>query len=172
MFQSTQVCAPLPSLPVQQSLQLIVNVGVICLSNAQSLDQLDTGAFCFAGAIVIWAVLGMIIAQIRSLKNYGWIANAAVWMNVLIMIISVPAFVHFGPNYEAAASAFGYKEPYAPVKAAAFVSQPITAKVNGIMNLVFAYGGAMIFPELMSEMRRPADFWKGMGVAQIFIYVV
>lgn len=30
----------------------------------------------------------------------------------------------------------------------------------------------MIFPELMSEMRRPMDFWKGMAVAQLFIYAV
>lgn len=35
-------------------------------------------------------------------------------------------------------------------------------QVNGIMNMVFAYGGAMIFPEFLAEMRRPMDFWKGM----------
>ncbi len=52
---------------------------------------------------------------------------------------------------------------------ASFVSYPITQKVNGIMNMVFAYGGAMIFPELMSEMRRPMDFWKGMISAQALI---
>lgn len=36
------------------------------------------------------------------------------------------------------------------------------SKVNGIMQMVFAYGGAMIFPEFLAEMRRPMDFWKGM----------
>ena len=36
------------------------------------------------------------------------------------------------------------------------------------MNMVFAYGGAMIFPEFMAEMRRPMDFWKGMVCLPMF----
>jgi hypothetical protein len=30
----------------------------------------------------------------------------------------------------------------------------------------------MIFPEMMAEMRRPMDFYKGMACAQILIFVV
>jgi type III secretory pathway component EscV len=30
----------------------------------------------------------------------------------------------------------------------------------------------MIFPEMMAEMRRPMDFYKGMAVAQMLIFVV
>lgn len=45
------------------------------------------------------------------------------------------------------------------------------ASVNGLMQAVYAYGGAMIFPEFMAEMRRPRDFLKGMWGAQIFIYI-
>jgi len=37
---------------------------------------------------------------------------------------------------------------------------------------VFAYGGAMIFPEFMAEMKRPMDFWKGMVCAQLLIGIV
>jgi len=40
-------------------------------------------------------------------------------------------------------------------------SLPLYLQVTGIMNMVFAYGGAMIFPEIMAEMKRPMDFWKG-----------
>ena len=40
------------------------------------------------------------------------------------------------------------------------------------MQAVYAYGGATLFVEFMSEMRRPFDFWKGMICAQIFIYCV
>jgi hypothetical protein len=29
----------------------------------------------------------------------------------------------------------------------------------------------MIFPEMMAEMRRPMDFYKGMACAQILIFV-
>jgi len=38
--------------------------------------------------------------------------------------------------------------------------------------MVFAYGGAMIFPEIMAEMRRPRDFVKGMAIAQLLIVTV
>jgi len=33
-------------------------------------------------------------------------------------------------------------------------------QVQGVQQIVFAYGGAMIFTEFMAEMRRPRDFWK------------
>ncbi len=36
--------------------------------------------------------------------------------------------------------------------------------------MVFAYGGAMIFPEMMAEMRRPRDFIKGIAIAQLLIF--
>lgn len=37
---------------------------------------------CFAVCIVIWALVGMVIGQIRTLKSYGWLANSAVWINL------------------------------------------------------------------------------------------
>jgi hypothetical protein len=35
--------------------------------------------------------------------------------------------------------------------------------------MVFAYGGAMIFVDFFSEMKRPWDFWKSMACAQALI---
>uniref|UniRef100_A0A0W0FFB4 Amino acid transporter transmembrane domain-containing protein n=1 Tax=Moniliophthora roreri TaxID=221103 RepID=A0A0W0FFB4_MONRR len=154
-----------------QSLQLIVNVGTICLSNGQAVEQLAANhKICFSIAIVIWAFVGMIIGQIRTLKNYGWLANSAVWLNLLIIFTSMGFVAHSPPNFASAQASFGV-EP-GPVMTSAFVSLPLFAKVNGIMNMVFAYGGAMIFPEFMAEMRRPMDFWKGMVCAQLLISTV
>jgi len=45
-------------------------------------------------------------------------------------------------------------------------------QVGGVQLAVFAYGGAMIFPEFMAEMRRPRDFWKAALGAQLFCYVI
>lgn len=39
------------------------------------------------------------------------------------------------------------------------------------MQGVYAYGGAMLFNEFMSEMRRPRDFIKALVCAQTFIYL-
>lgn len=67
---------------------------------------------------------------------------------------------HSPPNFVSAMAAYGIGP--GPIVKSKFVSLPLFSKVNGIMNMVFAYGGAMIFPEFMAEMRRPMDFWKGM----------
>ncbi|KAH0588274.1 hypothetical protein H2248_006982 [Termitomyces sp. 'cryptogamus'] len=75
---------------------------------------------------------------------------------------------HSPPNFEAAHRAFG--TPQGPVETHAFEPLALNNKVNGIMNMVFAYGGAMIFPEMMAEMKRPMDFWKGMVLAQALIF--
>ena len=71
---------------ILQTLQLIINVGTICLSNAQSVEQIaNNHQFCFSVAILIWALAGMVIGQIRTLSAYGWLANSAVWFNLLII---------------------------------------------------------------------------------------
>ncbi|KNZ81773.1 N amino acid transport system protein [Termitomyces sp. J132] len=156
---------------VLQTLQLIVNVGTICLSNGQALSQMSKNRLCFSVCIVVWALAGMIVGQIRTLKaseSYGWLANSAVWINLLIIFISMGVAAHSPPNFEAASRAFG--TPQGPVQTHAFEPLALNDKVNGIMNMVFAYGGAMIFPEMMAEMRRPMDFWKGMVLAQALIF--
>ncbi|KAF9524469.1 transmembrane amino acid transporter protein-domain-containing protein [Crepidotus variabilis] len=152
---------------ILQSIQLVINVATICLANGQSLSQITKGRLCFSVCIVIWAILGIVVGQIRTLKNYGWLANSAVWLNLLIIFTSMGFVAHSPPNYAAAKSSLGVD--FGPVKTQAITNLPLYQKINGIMNMVFAYGGSMIFPEMMAEMRRPMDFWKGMVSAQLFI---
>ena len=85
---------------------------------------------------------------------------SAVWLNLLLIFMSMGVIAHSPPNFESAQASFGVMP--GPVVTQKFGTGPLFAKVNGIMNMVFAYGGAMIFPEFMAEMRRPMDFWKAM----------
>ena len=164
---------------ILQAIQLIINCGIICLSNGQSLSQMSVGGqtgspkVCFVVCILIFALFGMILGQIRSLKGFGLIANGSVWLNILIMILSMAFVAHSAPNYVSAIAEYGYAEGYnAPISVTAVVSLPVFTQVNGVFNMVFAYGGAMIFPEIMAEMRRPRDFIKGAAMAQVFIMLV
>lgn len=97
----------------------------------------------------------------------GFFANAAVFLNVALVFITIGFVSSSEPNYDAAKQAFGV-DP-GPVETSAFVVLPLESRVNGIMNMVFAYGGAMIFVDFLSEMRRPWDFWKAMSCAQLLI---
>ncbi|KAG8215668.1 transmembrane amino acid transporter protein-domain-containing protein [Butyriboletus roseoflavus] len=155
---------------VLQSLQLIVNVALIILGNGQGLSQMAQFNLCFSVCNIVWMLAGMILGQIRTLQKFGWVANFSIWLNIITLVITMGAVAHTPPNYAAAQSA--YNITAGPVETVAINPQPFELQLNGIMQIVFSYGGAMIFVEFMAEMRRPMDFWKAMACAQVFITVV
>ncbi|KAF8839246.1 hypothetical protein BDN67DRAFT_1012489 [Paxillus ammoniavirescens] len=155
---------------ILQSLQLIFNVGLIILGNGMGLSQMVKFKLCFSVCNVVWTLAGMIIGQIRTLQKFGWIANLSIWLNILTLVITMGAVAHTAPNYSGALASYGIAP--GPVQTLAINNQPFEPQLNGIMQIVFSYGGAMIFVEFMAEMRRPMDFWKAMALSQVFITLV
>lgn len=170
-----------------QSVQLLCNVGIIVISNGQALSQVSKFRLCYAICCLVWAIAGFFVGQVRTLQKYGWLANAAIWMNLLIIFMSMGVAAHSDPNYAAAqgasagAAVSGPGGPlvaqlpdgsYPPVQHSAGlpVAGNFIGAVEGLMQAVYAYGGAMLFTEFMSEMKRPRDFIKAMWGAQAFIY--
>jgi hypothetical protein len=86
---------------ILQSIQLFCLVGVIIIGNGQGLYQINDN-ICYIVCCVIWSALGMVLGQVRTLQRFGWIANFAVWINVLVMVITMVVVTHSEPNYEAA----------------------------------------------------------------------
>ncbi|KAK5153779.1 hypothetical protein LTR04_006162, partial [Oleoguttula sp. CCFEE 6159] len=158
---------------VLQSLQLIFNVGVIIIANGQGLYQVNSN-ICYIVCCVIWTVLGMFIGQIRTLQKFGWIANLAIWLNVVVMILTMAVVTHSDPNYDAASTAFGIDKGDGTVHTTAGPPATVdfTGQIVGLMQAVYSYGGAMLYCEFMSEMRKPCDFWKALLIADSFIYIV
>ncbi|GAA95231.1 hypothetical protein E5Q_01887 [Mixia osmundae IAM 14324] len=157
-----------------QAAQLITNVAIITLGNGQGLSQVSKFKLCFVVCNVLWMASGMILGQVRTLKKFGWLATLAIYMNLLVIIITMGVVCHQVPNYGANGES-QYQNPdgsWMPVQTFLEVSQPFEGKLVGILQVVFSYGGAMVFCEFMSEMRRPFDFWKAMLWGQLFIFVV
>lgn len=169
-----------------QGVQLLLNVGLIVISTGEALSQAVKFKLCFAICCLVWAIAGFVVGQVRTLQKFGFLANAAVWINIIVMIVTMVAVAVSSPNYKAvglsAGAGIGTGDSVAAVNG---VFPPVThyanippsssgfaGTVNGAMQAVFSYGGAMVFPEFMSEMRRPRDFLKGMWGAQIFIYLI
>jgi hypothetical protein len=156
-----------------QSIQLFCNVAVIILGNGQGLSQVAKGKGCYTILIFVWAIAGAIVGQIKTLAKFGFLANAAIWMNVFVIIATMACASAFLPNYIAAAGTSGVTQ--GPVITKVIVSgagDMFQSQLNACMNIVYSYGGALVFIEFMSEMKRPWDFWKGMACAQIFIFSV
>lgn len=142
---------------VLQSFQFFLNVVLLIESNGQGIAQMAAGKngkgfICFMVAEVVFMLAGFIFGQIRTLQRLGFLANLAVWMNVVVIIMTMVVTAQYGPNRAANAN-FNIT---GPVKTSANWPQPgLTAGISGLMNGVFAYGGATLFNELMAEMRRP-----------------
>jgi len=170
---------------VLEALQLTLNVGLIVISNGEALSQAAKFRLCFIVCCLIWALVGFAVGQIRTLQKFGWLANAAIWINLTCMIITMAAAAHTLPNYAGASQSAGANinggavitpdanGNFPPVQTSAGLPNTggFIYSVNGAMNAIFAYGGWMIFPEFLAEMRHPKDFLTAMWAAQAFIYV-
>jgi hypothetical protein len=167
-----------------QGIQLLLNVGLIVISNGEALSEAAKFKLCFIVCCLIWALVGFFVGQIRTLQKFGWLANAAVWINVMCMFITMGAAAHSAPNYAGAGQSAGAiidngilvtpdaNGNYPPVQTSGGLPNTggFVGSVVGAMQAIFAYGGSMIFPEFMAEMKRPNDFLKAMWCAQAFIY--
>ncbi len=165
---------------ILQSIQLLFNVGVIVIANGQALSQVSKFKLCYAICCLVFALAGFFLGQVRTLQKFGWLANAAIWMNVFILIMTMGVVAHSLPNYQGVAASAGAalggdsvtQNPdgsFPPITTSAGLppdSRGFVGAVDGLMQAVYAYGGAMLFTEFMSEMKRPRDFWKGMICAQ------
>lgn len=185
---------------ILQSLQMFMLVAVLVLSNGGAINQVSLGnndihgnGLCYIVCLVIFTVLGMFLGQIRTLQRFGWLANLSVWTTVLTCFISIGCAANSPPNYGTMLSSFGSGGvPYGATNfptGNASVHIPIKTYAGtppygmasggvgflgsfaGINTIIYAYGGAMLFFNLLSEMRNPWDFWKGMLCADIFIYI-
>lgn len=62
--------------------------------------------------------------------------SSAVWLNLLVIFLTMGIVAHSAPNVDSAQLSYGPDVASGPVRTAAFVSQPLFTKINGIMNMV------------------------------------
>ena len=167
-----------------QALGLLLLLGQVTIQFGQNISQMSKFKLCYVVCPVIFVVAGFFITQIRTLKSYGWVANLAVWLNLLVIFITMGVVANTEPNYSVArlGSAGGIVDAstitpvdgvYPPVMH--YNSLPpggLIGSINGLLSGVLAYAGAQLFVEFLAEMRRPRDFLKAMWGAQFFIYSV
>lgn len=173
------------SVSILQGIQLIAVLGQVIIQNGQGLSQVSKFRLCYAVCCVLFVLAGFALGQVRTLRNLGWLSTAAVFMNLLVIFVTMGVMAHSEPNYgiSVLGSAGSAVDPdtIKPVNGVypkiihyngLPTSDGFIGALNGLMSGVFAYGGAQIFVEIMAEMRRPYDFYKAMWSAQAFIYTV
>ena len=168
-----------------QALGLLLILGQVTIQFGQNISQMSKFKLCYVVCPVIFVCVGFFFTQIRTLKAYGWVANLAVWLNLLAIFITMGVIAHTEPNFSVAilGSAGGAVDPttitqlpdgsYPPI--IHYNNLPpngLIGSINGLLSGVLAYAGAQLFVEFLAEMRRPRDFIKAMWGAQFFIYSV
>jgi len=73
----------------------------------------------------------MFVGQIRSLRNFGIIGSFSVYINLLIILLSMIVVAHSLPNYEVA-NAADDTIGTGPVIVKAFNTQDLVGQVNGM----------------------------------------
>jgi hypothetical protein len=70
---------------ILQSFQFFLNVGLIIITSGQSISQMSNGSVCFIVCVLVSAIAGCIVGQIRTLARFGWLASLAVFMNLFVI---------------------------------------------------------------------------------------
>lgn len=165
---------------ITQAFQMFCTVAVILQGNSQIMSQLNGGHICYIAIGIISVVIGIATCGLRALKHIGFLANFAVWINIVSFIVILIYAPKYGadPTYALQTTLLKHADKvkvFWSVPPAEYQQQTtdlFAAQFNGIDSIVYAYSGALLFVAFLSEMRHPMDFWKGALLAQLFIMVV
>ncbi|KAI6011848.1 hypothetical protein EDC04DRAFT_2871005 [Pisolithus marmoratus] len=116
---------------VLQSLQLIFNVGLIILSNGQGLSQMAKFKLCFSVCNIVWMLSGSNDTRTnQNSRKFSWIANFAIWLNVITMIMTMGAVANTPPNYQG-----GWPSTWSPFRQWLLTTSPSRIANQGIFPL-------------------------------------
>ncbi|KDE05771.1 hypothetical protein MVLG_03862 [Microbotryum lychnidis-dioicae p1A1 Lamole] len=112
---------------------------IVILGNGGGLSQIVQGKLCFTITVLIWAVVGAAISMVRELHMFSVFADFSMWLNVLIMILSMAFVAHSPPNIAGAIAAYGDSIGTGPVAIKAIVGGSLFNQNNGAFNMVFLW---------------------------------
>ena len=170
---------------IMQALGLLLLLGQVTIQYGQNISQVSKFRLCYIICPLLFVIAGFFMTQIRTLKNYGLVANFSVWLTVLTIFITMGVMANSPPNYAISVlgSAGATVDPttitpdaqgnYPPIiHYGGLPAANLVGSINGLLSGVLAYAGAQLFVEFLAEMKRPRDFLKAMWGAQFFIYSV
>jgi hypothetical protein len=64
----------------------------------ENISAVSKFRLCYIVCPLLFIIAGFFITQIRTLKNYGWVANLAIWLNLLVIFITMGVIANTPPN--------------------------------------------------------------------------
>ena len=79
---------------VLQALALLLLLGQVTIQFGQNISEVSQFRLCYIVCPLLFVIAGFFITQIRTLRSYGWVANLAVWINLLAIFITMGVIAH------------------------------------------------------------------------------
>lgn len=83
---------------ILQALGLLLILGQVTIQYGQNISQVSKFRLCYVICPLLFIIAGFFITQIRTFKNYGPVANFAVFLNLMIFI-TMGVMAHSPPNF-------------------------------------------------------------------------
>ena len=83
---------------ITQAFQMFCTVAVIVQGNSQLISQLNNAQMCYIVTGIITVIIGVASCTLRSLKHIGFLANFAVWINIVSFVIILVVAPKYGPD--------------------------------------------------------------------------
>lgn len=87
---------------IMQALGLLLILGQVTIQFGQNISEMSKFKLCYIVCPLIFVVVGFFMTQVRTLKAYGWFANACIWLNLLAIFLTMGFISHSPPNYASA----------------------------------------------------------------------
>lgn len=140
-----------------QTLGLLLLLGQVTIQFGQNISQVSKFRLCYIVCPLLFVLTGFFLGQVRTLRAFGLIANFSVWLNLLVIFMTMGFVSHSPPNYSAAVlgSAGSSVDPAsitpdangvypAIVHYAGLPANNLVGSVNGLLSGVLAYAGVQV----------------------------
>ncbi|TWU74885.1 hypothetical protein ED733_003319 [Metarhizium rileyi] len=130
------------------------------LSISIGLNAVSSHGLCTAGFVAVAAVIGFMLASIRTLGRISWLA----WIGLVGILVSI-LLVTVGVGLQDRPAAAPQQGPWTS-DFQLFKRPSFTSAVSAISSLVFAYAGTPAFFAIAAEMRNPRHYTRSLLICQ------
>lgn len=154
-----------------QIISTILTCAVILITSAECLIILRTDRMCWVGLLVLLASVMMLFSLLKKLSVIGKYCLIISVINYVGLFVQLGFIGHLEPNWDNAESILGIVK--GPIKTFSIVKgESLVYRVVAVANISYVFAGSIIFPEMISELKRPWEFWKSIIVANLIILIV
>lgn len=70
---------------------------MLIVMQGQGLAEIIGFSFCYLALCVFFALLGMILSQVKTLHGISWLVNINLWLNIIVMCLTMVGVGLYNP---------------------------------------------------------------------------